>query len=146
MAISRQTVSETLAETASRRPVLQPVLAAFTPLLEARAALPEKLAPMLEESDFSLPPWRPERAQQGVPLLAGASLNGLFPLRRRAGITSVHVILGTHSLLFLYLHALLPLVALEPLQSLVLFCVALALLCVLLFCSLLFFISFLLYA
>lgn len=84
MAISRQTVSETLAETASRRPVLQPVLTAFTPLLEARAALPEKLAPMLEESDFSLPPWRPERAQQGVPLLAGASLNGLFPLLRES--------------------------------------------------------------
>ncbi|WP_077072668.1 formate dehydrogenase accessory protein FdhE [Mailhella massiliensis] len=80
MATSRQTVSETLAAIAAQRPVLQPVLTAFTPLLEARAALPETLAPMLEESGFSLPSWRPERAQQGVPLLAGAPLDGLFPL------------------------------------------------------------------
>ena len=80
MSESRQTVSETLAEIATRRPVLQPVLKAFAPLLEARAALPEKLAPLLEESGFALPPWRQERAQQGAPLLAGASLNGLYPL------------------------------------------------------------------
>ncbi|HJD96209.1 formate dehydrogenase accessory protein FdhE [Mailhella massiliensis] len=84
MAISRQTVSETLSDIASQRPVLQPVFAAFTPLLEARAALPERLAPMLEESGFSLPAWRPERAQQGVQLLAGASLDGLFPLLRES--------------------------------------------------------------
>ena len=41
MATSRQTVSETLAAIAAQRPVLQPVLTAFTPLLEARAALLE---------------------------------------------------------------------------------------------------------
>ena len=82
MAESRQTVSETLAGIAERRPVLAPVLNAFAPLLEARAALPEKLAPMLEKSGFVLPPWRQERAQQGAPLLAGVSLNGLFPLLR----------------------------------------------------------------
>lgn len=87
MAESRQTVSETLAGIAEHRPVLAPVLNAFAPLLEARSALPEKLSPMLEESGFVLPPWRPERAQQGAPLLAGASLNGLFPLLRESAGT-----------------------------------------------------------
>lgn len=82
MAESRQTVSETLAGIAERRPVLAPVLNAFAPLLEVRAALPEKLAPMLEKSVFVLPPWRQERAQQGAPILAGVSLSGLFPLLR----------------------------------------------------------------
>ncbi len=80
MAASRQTVSETLADIAACRPVLQPVLNAFAPLLEARAALPETLAPMLEESGFSLPPWQQERAQQGVPLLSGVALDGLSHL------------------------------------------------------------------
>ncbi len=84
MAESRQTVSETLAGIAERRPVLAPVLHAFEPLLEARAALPEKLAPLLEKSGFALPSWKQERAQQGAPLLAGVSLNGLFPLLRKS--------------------------------------------------------------
>lgn len=87
MAESRQSVSETLAGIAEHRPVLAPVLNAFAPLLEARSALPEKLSPMLEESGFVLPPWQPERAQQGAPLLAGASLNGLFPLVRESADT-----------------------------------------------------------
>ena len=80
MAESRQTVSETLADIAACRPVLQPVLHAFAPLLEARAALPETLAPMLEESGFSLPSWQQERAQQGAPLLSGVALDGLSSL------------------------------------------------------------------
>ena len=84
MSESRQTVSETLAGIAERRPVLQPILNAFQPLLEARATLPETLSPMLEESGFSLPPWRQERAQQGVPLMAGASLKGLFSLLEKS--------------------------------------------------------------
>ena len=87
MAESRQTVSETLAGIAEHRPVLAPVLNAFAPLLEARAALPEKLSPLLEESGFVLPTWKQERAQQGAPLLAGASLNGLFPLIRESART-----------------------------------------------------------
>ena len=87
MAESRQSVSETLAGIAEHRPVLAPVLNAFAPLLEARSALPEKLSPLLEESGFVLPPWQPERAQQGAPLLAGASLNGLFPLVRESADT-----------------------------------------------------------
>ncbi|WP_295641416.1 formate dehydrogenase accessory protein FdhE [uncultured Mailhella sp.] len=84
MAESRQTVSETLAGIIERRPVLAPMLNAFAPLLEARAALPEKLAPLLENSGFELPSWQPERARQGAPLLAGVSLNGLFPLLRES--------------------------------------------------------------
>ena len=87
MAESRQTVSETLAGIAERRPVLAPVLNAFAPLLEARSALPEKLSPLLEESGFVLPIWRQERAQQGAPLLAGVSLNGLFPLLHESACT-----------------------------------------------------------
>ena len=39
MAETCLTVSETLAEIAARRPVLKPVLEAFRPLLETRAAL-----------------------------------------------------------------------------------------------------------
>ncbi len=84
MTATRQTVSETLAGIAERRPVLQPILSAFEPFLEARASLPDLLSPMLEQSGFSLPPWRQERAQQGVPLLAGASLDGLFPLLEKS--------------------------------------------------------------
>ena len=84
MAESRQTVSETLAGIIARRPVLAPMLNAFEPLLEARATLPEKLAPLLEKSGFEQPSWQPERARQGAPLLAGVSLSGLFPLLRKS--------------------------------------------------------------
>ena len=87
MAASCQTVSETLADIAACRPVLQPVLEAFAPLLEARAALPETLAPMLDESGFSLPSWQQERAQQGVPLLSGVALDRLSPLLQASAQT-----------------------------------------------------------
>ena len=84
MAETRQSVSETLADIAARRPVLEPVLHAFSPLLEARAALLEKLSPLVRESGFLLPQWEQSKAKQGVPLLAGVSLSRLAPAFREA--------------------------------------------------------------
>ncbi|WP_299391844.1 formate dehydrogenase accessory protein FdhE [uncultured Desulfovibrio sp.] len=76
-------VSETLADIAARRPALKPVLEAFRPLLETRAAL---TAGVREDvAALTLPPFSLERASQGVPLMAGLSLRGLAaPLRTAA--------------------------------------------------------------
>lgn len=76
MPASCQTIAQTIADVVARRPVLRPVLQTFAPLLEARAALPATLAPLLEAGGFRLPEWNAERAGQGAPLLAGTSLAG----------------------------------------------------------------------
>ena len=87
MAVSCQSVEETIAGILARRPVLGPVLNAFGPLLEARASLPETLKPLLESAGLRLPDMRGERASQGVPLLADESLKGIdAPLRAAAGV------------------------------------------------------------
>lgn len=44
MVLSRQSVAKTLEDVAARRPVLEPVLRAFEPLLTAQAQLTEDLA------------------------------------------------------------------------------------------------------
>ena len=87
MAVSCQSVEETIAGILARRPVLGPVLNAFGPLLEARASLPETLKPLLESAGLRLPDMRGERASQGVPLLADESLKGIdAPLRAAAEV------------------------------------------------------------
>ncbi len=82
MAASRQSVAETIAGILARRPVLEPLLKTFEPLLTARAELPETLKGSLQER-LRLPEWGTERASEGTPLLEGASLDGL-PLREAA--------------------------------------------------------------
>ena len=84
MAETCLTVSETLAEIAARRPVLKPVLEAFRPLLETRAALRAEVEEAVAAA-VTLPAFSAERAAQGVPLMAGLSLRGLAaPLRTAA--------------------------------------------------------------
>ena len=80
-----QNPAQTLADAVAWRPVLEPVLKAFEPLLSARAALVPELADCLRKSGCSLPEMLPGRAAQGVPLLAGRTLNGIAaPLRAAA--------------------------------------------------------------
>lgn len=77
MALSCQSVEETISGILARRPVLSPVLQAFAPLLAARAALPERLKPLLEAAGIRLPQMRRERAAEGYPLLAEMPLAGI---------------------------------------------------------------------
>ena len=79
MAVSRQTVAQTLADAVSWRPVLGPVLRAFEPLLSAQAELAETLAQTLAKKAAAgpaLPEWRADRAGQGLSLLSGVKLAG----------------------------------------------------------------------
>ena len=85
MALSRQSVAKTLEDVAARRPVLEPVLRAFEPLLTAQAQLAEDLAESVRATGLRLPEVQPEAIQQGLSLLAGMPLNGLAaPLRSSA--------------------------------------------------------------
>ena len=77
MAVSCQSVEETVSGILARRPVLSPVLQAFAPLLAARAALPAQLKPLLEAAGVRLPAMQRERAAQGYPLLAEVPLAGI---------------------------------------------------------------------
>ena len=77
MALSRQSVAKTLEDVAARRPVLEPVLRAFEPLLTAQAQLAEDLAESVRATGLRLPEVQPEAIQQGLSLLAGMPLNGL---------------------------------------------------------------------
>ena len=61
-------VTRTLDEIHEWRPVLDPVLHAFAPLLRARADLAAPMAAALEEAGLALPALNPERLRQGVPL------------------------------------------------------------------------------
>ena len=85
MAAKHQSVADTLADVTSRRPVLEPVLRAFEPLLSAGDALSGKLAETVRAAGLSLPELQWDRAQQGVSLLAGVSLAGIAsPMRQAA--------------------------------------------------------------
>ena len=85
MAASRQSVSQTFFDVISWRPVLEPVLRAFEPLLECREELGAELTDSLREAGVRLPEMDAGRAQQGASLLAGVSLWGVVePLRRSA--------------------------------------------------------------
>lgn len=85
MAASCQSVAETIAGVIARRPVLEPVLKAFEPILEVRASLPGALGPLVREAGLCLPKLERERAAQGVSLLSDVPLKGLeTPLRAAA--------------------------------------------------------------
>ena len=84
MAVSCQSVEETVSGILARRPVLSPVLQAFAPLLAARAALPAQLKPLLEAAGVPLPAMQRERAAQGYPLLAEVPLAGIGTALRAA--------------------------------------------------------------
>lgn len=87
MAVSRQNVTQTLEEVIAWRPVLAPVLRAFEPLLSAQEALVEPLAARLKQLGLALPPARPQRLEQGLSLLAGASFAGVGPALRESAET-----------------------------------------------------------
>ena len=85
MVAKRQSVADTLADVTARRPVLEPVLRAFEPLLSAGDALAGKLVKSVREAGLRLPELQWDRAQQGVSLLAGVPLAGAAdPMRQAA--------------------------------------------------------------
>lgn len=85
-------VTRTLDEIHEWRPVLDPVLHAFAPLLRARADLAAPMAAALEEAGLALPALNPERLGQGVPLLADATFAGsAAPLRLAAATLLPHM-------------------------------------------------------
>ena len=82
MAATRQTVAQTLEEVITWRPVLAPVLRSFEPLLTAQQDLVGVLTENLKEQGVALPQGQPERMDQGVSLLAGATFVGFAPAVR----------------------------------------------------------------
>ena len=87
MVASCQIVAKTLAEVVECRPVLEPVLRAFEPLLAAQAQLTEDLADSVRASGLQLPEAQPGALEQGLSLLAGVPLTGaVAPLRQSAEI------------------------------------------------------------
>lgn len=85
MAPSCQTVAQTLADVIEKRPVLEPVLRAFEPILTAQAELAPALETPVREAGLRLPEVNPQRLSQGASLLAGAPLTGIAgPLRASA--------------------------------------------------------------
>ena len=79
MAATRQTVAQTLEEIITWRPVLAPVLRSFEPLLSAQEDLVGELTKRLKELGLELPQGQPNRMDQGVSLLAGATFAGFAP-------------------------------------------------------------------
>ena len=82
MAVKRQTVAQTLEEIITWRPVLAPVLRSFEPLLTAQEELGDAVAESLKKEGLSLPQTEPQRMEQGVSMLAGASFSGVAPAVR----------------------------------------------------------------
>lgn len=76
MPVSCQSVAQTLNDAVSWRPVLEPVLRAFGPVLEAQAELAEELLQRIRGSGPTLPDFKLDQARRGVSLLAGATLSG----------------------------------------------------------------------
>lgn len=85
MAASCQSVAQTLAAVAARRPVLEPILRAFEDVLTARTALAAELS--AEGHGLRLPDWSGEDAAQGRSLLVGVPLSGLCVAVRRTAET-----------------------------------------------------------
>ena len=84
MAVTRQTVAQTLEEVIAWRPVLAPVLRSFEPLLAAQEELVGALAESLKQQGVSLPQGQTARMEQGVSLLAGFTFAGAAPAVRRS--------------------------------------------------------------
>ena len=82
MAATRQTVAQTLEEVITWRPVLAPVLRSFEPLFTAQEELVDVLAASLKEQAVALPQGHPERMEQGVSMLSGATFAGFAPATR----------------------------------------------------------------
>ena len=82
MAVKRQSVAQTLAEVMSWRPVLEPVLKAFEPLLAAQEELAAPVAERLHAAGVEMPQAQPQRLEQGVSLLAGFAFAGVAPCVR----------------------------------------------------------------
>ena len=84
MGSSCQSAARTMADVIARRPVLEPVLRTFEPLLEARDGLVSRLAEEIRTTGFHLPAFQRERAVSGVPLMADMPVTGLAPAMRHA--------------------------------------------------------------
>ncbi|MBQ4124759.1 MAG: formate dehydrogenase accessory protein FdhE, partial [Desulfovibrio sp.] len=74
---SSLSVSETTKILVERRPVLEPVLRAFEPVIESFGRLAGELAAPLAERGVSVPELDLEREAQGVSLLAGWDCAGI---------------------------------------------------------------------
>ena len=74
---SSLSVSETMKILVDRRPVLEPVLRAFEPVIEAFGRLAGELAGPLAERGIAVPEIDLEREAQGVSLLAGWDCAGI---------------------------------------------------------------------
>ena len=74
---SSLSVSETMKILVERRPVLEPVLRAFEPVIEAFGMLAGELAAPLAERGIAVPEIDLEREAQGVSLLAGWDCAGI---------------------------------------------------------------------
>ncbi len=87
MAANCQNVAETVQDVLARRPVLEPVLRAFEPLLSAGESMTVALSQTLRDAGLHLPALEGERARQGVSLLAGVALPGIAaPMGDVAGV------------------------------------------------------------
>lgn len=93
-----QRAAQTLAEILGWRPALAPVLRVFEPLLTAQEELAEELASCVRAAGLELPGARPERLEQGAPLLAGASFGGIGPCVRAAAEKLLPLLTGLDAL------------------------------------------------
>ena len=102
MAAIRQTVAETIEDVISWRPVLEPVLRAFEPLMTAQAEIVAELSDSVHAADLALPDLAIDRARQGVSVLAGKKIKGtakplrisaqkLLPLMENMGALNAHM-------------------------------------------------------
>jgi FdhE protein len=82
MSASSQTAAQTIKDVITWRPVLEPVMRVFEPLLAAQGELAGEMEGVFRHSGLRLPNLLPDRAARGVPLLAGVPLTGIAaPLR-----------------------------------------------------------------
>ncbi|MDR1776646.1 MAG: formate dehydrogenase accessory protein FdhE [Desulfovibrio sp.] len=98
MAASCQTVAETIADVLKRRPVLEPVLRFFEPVLIAQADVAAGLTRALRASAPRLPEFDPERARQGASLLAGVPLTGAASAMRRSAKKLLPLLAGLEAM------------------------------------------------
>lgn len=77
-------IDQTISAIIRRRPVLEPVLKSFAPLLKARDEAASGLVPVLGASSVRLPKFDRQKARAGIPLLADFPGRGLGEAIRMA--------------------------------------------------------------
>lgn len=81
------TPAETIDEGIERRPVFAPILRALEPLFTARKEAADSLTAQAKERGLVIPAISPDLFEKGIPLLAGASLEGAAALLESAAKT-----------------------------------------------------------